>query len=71
MSNTPYARGGVIPSPGPDSDFVPVVLRHGEPVLRHSQVAEWLTRQGITPDFLRDHDITWTPEEEADDDDAS
>lgn len=71
MNDTPYARGGLIPSPGPDSDLIPVVLSHGEPVLRSGQVSRWLEQQGVTRDFLREYGITWTPEEEADDDDAS
>lgn len=71
MSDTPYARGGLIPSPGPGSDLIPVMLSHGEPVLRSSQISGWLERQGLTQDFLREHGITWTLEEEADDGDAS
>lgn len=67
MSETPYARGGIIASRGPDSDLVPFALSHGEPVLRSGQVAQWLERQGITPDFLRKHGIAWKEEADGDD----
>ena len=33
MNDTPFARGGVIRPPGPDSDLVPVRLSPGEPVI--------------------------------------
>lgn len=59
MPDVPFKPGGLVLPEHP----VPVVLADGEPVLKSSQVAGWLERQGLTGDWLREHGITWTPED--------
>lgn len=59
MPETPFNPGGLVLPDQP----VTVRLADGEPVLRADQVAEWMERQGLTQDWLREHGITWTPED--------
>jgi hypothetical protein len=54
MPDTSFSPGGLVL---PEHPLV-IVLTDGEPVLKPHQVAEWMERQGLTRDWLREHGIT-------------
>ena len=52
MSDVPFSPGGFIPSPGPESDLVPALLRSGEIIGIPHLVHSWLNSGMSLEDWL-------------------
>jgi hypothetical protein len=72
MSDTPYAPGGIVPSPGPESDLVPLTqirLKPGELVMSLERFREWSASGLPLEEWLRQNKLG--PHKEAAGDDES
>lgn len=69
MNNTPFARGGIIPSRGPESDLVPALLKPGELLMSPERFREWSASGLSLEDWMRQNKLG--PYKEADDDNES
>lgn len=52
MSDAPFSPGGMIPSPGPESDLVLAMIEPGEPVMSLQAAREWLASGLPLEDWL-------------------
>jgi hypothetical protein len=54
MSERPFAPGGIVPSSGPGSDLVPVLLDPHEPVISLDKLHRWRAGELSLEDLLRE-----------------
>ena len=54
MTDQPFSPGGIIPSRGPGSDFVPVLIGRHEPVIPLDALRRWHAGELTLQDLLRE-----------------